>query len=332
MLSVLEKNELLEEAERLYARRDYSAVISFVSARCRTGACGVEMHVLRALAESHIGNKSEALAIATAVLKQYGSNEDSRSLRRLTNLYGSLLVEFGRLEDAERQLRGLVTRAARAGDQLMVAAATTNLGVVADIKGEWIVSITAFERAAAAYQRLGELESVAVCHHNIGMAYLHLGELNICEAQLLQASITFRARKLHRQLMTNQIVRAHLLVKRGDSDVATQAVEAVIAYAESNSDCWLLSEALRVRGIAEAQLKQHEKSIATLKRALRLARTAEILLLQGEILEEMAVAEVRRQHMSRATVLIISSSEIYRRVGAALRADLALQRIQKERG
>lgn len=328
MLSVLEKNELLEEAERLHSARDYTGVLKLLAAGPPRHMPSADLGLLESLAHSHLGRKRQALNIARDLLLNQPLIDSDRTYRRLLNLHGSLLVEFGQLQAARQELLAVANLACRAGDHLIIAATTMNLGVIADIQCQWRDAVTAYKRSAAAYQRHGEVSSVAICHHNLGLAYAQLKEWANADAHLLHALELYRIGRMERQRVATQMVRALVMDGSGDGKLSVATAGWALQHARALDDVWLQAEALRVVGILQVRSADLKAAHASFVEALRLARKVGGLMLQAEICEELGDLEARRGFSSKAARLAERSRKLYLRLGAAERATRLTARLK----
>ena len=179
MLSVLEANDLLEEAEALRVKNRFEelrGLLASVPDRVidAEGSLGYYSGVVAFRA----GNYVKALSKVQRAIENLPALENTRIHRRCYHLQGIILIELGRLPESEECLLQASSAAAGAEDLEILANTTMNLGVIADMRCRWDQAIAAFTRARFVFESLTKYRMAAGAHHNLGMSLRQVGLLS----------------------------------------------------------------------------------------------------------------------------------------------------------
>lgn len=322
MLGVLERNELLDEAERISARRDYRALATFLGALPEDALFGdPELPHLLALAWYQIDRCDLALEMLNGLAERFGSATNNRLYRRRLNLQATCLFNTGDLQNAEQLLLQVLAAASQADDQLFIASATSNLGVIADIRCEWTDAIAAYRRALAAFQRLGDQASIGACYHNLGMTFRQLGHLSESGASFDTALEYFRRLGSPEEIAGTESERALLFLLKDDVERAEKTVARSYTIMSRIGNERMMGEILRVWGIVHLKRQRTFQARTALEQALVLARSSGNSLLEAEVCEEMGQVETFENHDGPADAWRMRAREIYRSAGAITRAE-----------
>jgi tetratricopeptide (TPR) repeat protein len=238
------------------------------------------------LAESYLRTgdprgASEVLSGAMQTLPRFG---DRVALRRAVNLSGAAHFELGEIESAESAFERAIELAVQDGDDLLMARATHNLAVIANIRGRHADALARYRLAIPAYQRLGHVVAIAESHHNIARTYRDQGALDIADDHE-QRAIEFGRQAMNLRVIASALVgRAEIALKR--SDAAMAEVEAMRAARDFGRipDPSRQADALRVCGVARAALGKREAAARSIEEALGIARSCGAALVEGECL------------------------------------------------
>src|SRR5207244_2437531 len=112
--------------------------------------------------------------------------------------------------------------AGRAGEHPAQARCFTNLGIIANLRGDWREALASYQLALAAYQQAGLARGMAETQHNIGISRRALGDYRGALAAAEEAV------RLAEQL-GNEAVSALALAGRADLHLAQGDVELAAA-------------------------------------------------------------------------------------------------------
>jgi tetratricopeptide (TPR) repeat protein len=173
-------------------------------------------------------------------------------------------------------------------DHLTAARATTNLGVIANLRGRHQAALAQYRLAIPAYQRLGFPRGLGETHHNLAITLRDLGQLDEADRQERRA-IAFAEEAGHRQVgAMARAGRAELGLRRGEPEVAAAgarlAAREYLRLGEPVGE----ADALRLLGMAATVLGSLAEARSAIDRGLKLADRYGSLLLKAEALRARA--------------------------------------------
>lgn len=329
MQSVLERNAWLARVEELERRREYTEIIRICSSLPdEFGRDVPELMYSLGLSLRRLGRFHEALTVVEAMAPDAPRWRHTALYRHHRTELGMLLVEFGRLREAEEVLLEVLSESAASDDQATIGAVSNALGVIAQIRRDWHQAIAAIERAMAAAVRLGMTRVLGSCHHNLGMAYRDLGLLSDADNQFEHALDQFRAYGTFIEVLSAQSERALLIHLQGDDRRAESHACKALVGARDQSDKMMEGEVLRVLGIIRASMGLRSDARDCFSGSLRFAIETKALLLQAEVNEELAVLEAVEGKPDLAFNKAAEAARLYDEMGATVRGRLVYSRLE----
>ncbi len=308
-------------------------LLSEARARAASGAWG-DVRALLTAREPEVRLQPELIALlGEAYLRTHAPREacgwldragpelrragDRVAVRKATNLGGVARFELGELDDAEHAFRDAFTLGHLDGDDLLLARATNNLGLIANVRGEHAEAIALYRMAIPSYQRLGQPRGLAETYHNLAISFRDLTELQRAE------DCEWRAMEFGRQASDDRLVAmaetglAELQLLRGDAAIAeARARRGAVAF-ERLGDAQGEANALRIVGVAATTLEKYSTAGDALDRAVSLASERGYLLVEGESRQARARLALARRDPTGARSDAEAALEIFERLGAA---------------
>jgi tetratricopeptide (TPR) repeat protein len=254
---------------------------------------------------------------ATPELRRVG---DRVALRKATNLAGVAHFELGELDDAESAFHGAFTLGRLDGDDLLLARATNNLGLIANVRGRHAEALTLYRMAIPSYQRLGQPRGLAESYHNLAITFRDLADLERAE------DCEWRAMEFARRAPDDRLVAmaetglAELQLLRGDAAIAeARARRGAVAF-ERIGDAQGEANALRIVGLAAVGLAKLDVAGEALDRAVTLASERGFALVEGESRRARAQLALARGDLASARSDADAALEIFERLGSASEA------------
>ena len=255
-----------------------------------------------------------ALAIASA-------NDDLAGLGHAINLKAIVHWHQGSLDEAERLYHEARQTAMRAGEDRLAAMTAQNLGVIANIRGEFDTALRHYEASLAAYRALGLPSDVCVALNNLGLLYTHLQQWDRARATYAEAlQIADVLGNVSTRIMI-EVNAAESLVAQSSLREAREVCDRAMSLSRMAQDARAHGELYKVYGIIARELGDLADSEAFLTHALEIAEQRQNLLLLAEITKEKAELH-HRQGRNRDTLQCLNRAH---RLFAQLRAqrDLA---------
>jgi tetratricopeptide (TPR) repeat protein len=229
------------------------------------------------------------------------------------NVCGAIALERGGIDEATYFFTRAQEEATDDNDLATVGRCANNLGVIANMQGDYRRAVTAYTRAIAAYEQAHFGRGVAESRHNLGMVCRAQGQLDRA-MEIAQLAID-EARALGDQQLTAQAVAglAEIHVSRGEGDVALAAIERAIATHRELKDPVREAEDLRIKAGALALAGRREEATSMFRdviaratehgRPLLLAMAerdlANLLIQLGDVAGGKAAAQRARSSFQR---------------------------------
>jgi len=321
--------DLRRELEGLAAGRRWDAVLERTAGLDDAALLSdPKLAYLAAEARVYSGHVDRALNLALAAEAEFRRCHDTVNLLAALNLAGVIQFELGDLDGAEERFSELLELARERDNQEMSARATNNLGAIASLRGDDQKALSLFRLSIPAYQKVGFQIGLAQTDHNLGIAHRDLGRWH--EAERHYENALRRARQLgdERLAAMARVGQAEVSHRRGDQEYAAaearHALEAFVAIGDDLGRC----DALKLLGSIALARTDYEEANRYLASALELARQCANPLLEAEVLEERAELHERTGRSALAHADAEVAAAIYRRLGAAKRQQLALERLR----
>jgi tetratricopeptide (TPR) repeat protein len=258
-----------------------------------------ELHMVLRARATEVATSPALITLYTEALLRTGSPRDARAwllahegtvvlsgdrsaVRRVANLSGAANFELGELDDAAASFERALELARADGDDLLIARATNNLAVIANIRGRHEEALSLYALALPAYQRLGNANGLAESYHNMAITFRDLRQLVRADEHELRA-IEFARQATNDHLVAIALVgRAELSFRRGDVAFAEVAALRAARDFAAMSDPAREADALRLCGAARLALRKFPEAREALDSAVRLAAMHGNALIEAE--------------------------------------------------
>jgi tetratricopeptide (TPR) repeat protein len=277
--------------------RDVCAILSPIAAEA-----GVPSELLLLRGEAHLrtGDASGARAWVPSALVVARQGHDRISERTLLNQLGVASFHLGQLDDAERAFLQALELGQRDGDDLLVARASNNLGMIANVRGHPAIAVGLYQLAIPAYQRLGQARGLAETYHNLALTAREQGQLDQSENYERRAIEYADHAGDERLLVMAEIGLAEISLSRGDALLAERRSLVAARRCEVIGDPVNEADALRNAGAALLARRREAAASGILERAVRLARMHGAPLVEAEALWERAKYHVLTENVGAA--------------------------------
>jgi tetratricopeptide (TPR) repeat protein len=315
---------LLEEARALAAARDWSAL-----ARRLEGAGEAELFAepeaafLYADALWRTGAPLSAVPIAERVLAAAGQRADRRLILRVLNVLGISLFHGGEMQRAEEVFGELLERASMWDEEIFVARASNNLGMIENIRGRREVALSSYQRAMAAYRRVGDQRGLAQTYHNLGITFRDLGWDGEADAHYRRAMELGEASNTADVVALAETERALLRARTGDGKLAGEMARRAVERFERIADPTGAAHAVRVLAAAERAQGMAAEALRHLDQALEVARTHSDSLLNAEVQRDRGEMLRASGNAEAARAAFGDAAEHFARIGAHAEAEAA---------
>lgn len=233
-----------------------------------------------------LGRHADALDLLddiTPAIKRSGMPR--LALSRL-NLLGMIRFETGRIPGAEEAWRELLDEASKVKDEEFVARANNNLGIIYTLHVRSEEAITCYERAIAAYRRLGLSRHIAQSHQNLAITYRELDRYDDADRHF-ESAIRYALEDENEDEVARAEQERALLIylARRDGRMAKATVQRALGRFTALGDPIGHADSLRVLAMIELGEGETAESHQHAQAALQAAQHAHHTLLEAEILE-----------------------------------------------
>ena len=247
-----------------------------------------EALVLRGECLLRLGKDRDASSWASRAIATIAARRDRTATRTLWNQLGVALFFGGELDRAEEAFERTLSLARQDGDELLVARACNNVGMIANIRGKRDVAIGHYQLAIPAYQRIGHTRGLAETYHNLALASRESNQLDAAEAYERHA-IEFAGLAGNDQLrVMGAIGLAETALLRGDAPLAERLALRAAMLSAARKDLASEADAFRVGAAACRAQRKFDDAAQMLLRAGESARESGVALIQGEVAWERA--------------------------------------------
>ena len=211
----------------------------------------------------------DCLEAALAIAEAWG---DDAAAGHAMNVQAVVSWQHGDLDGAERLYLLARNRAIRAGDAKLAAMTAQNLGVLANIRGDFAVAEQQYTASLAEYRSLGLSKDVCVALNNLGLLFITQERWDSAEHVLLEGVQLCEVNADAVSRTQLDINLAGLWVKRGEFVRAHGAVRKALATAAQTGDGSAIGEATRLLGVIARETNNFEEAEEHFLRADEVAR------------------------------------------------------------
>ncbi len=269
----------------------------------------------------HVGRPARALEVALDVEPEARRRGDWRLTGETVNLIGNILFETGHPDEAQARFESLLEHASRWNDEEFSARASNNLGVMSNVRGRRDLALTFYQRALAAYQRLGNRLGMAETHANLGISYRDLDFNREADGHFRRAIEFAEAEGSERVAAIAETERAWLCLRAGDGPLARSLAGRARGRAQAIGDPAGEGNALRMLAGAALLQGRTDEAEAHLDQALRMATDHSEALLAAETQRDRGLFFRERGRMDAAREALTESAAHFARLGATAESE-----------
>ncbi len=234
------------------------------------------------------GDGDAALECLEAALAVAEAWDDDAAAGHAMNVQAVVRWQHGDMDDAERLYLLARHRAVRAGDAKLAAMTAQNLGVLANIRGDFEVAEQQYRASLEDYRSLGLINDVCVALNNLGLLYIAQQRWEEAEVALLEGLRLCEQNGDAVSRLQLDLNLAELWVARGDYARAHSAVRKALTAAAQIGDGSAIGKAMKLLGVIANSTGSYEEAERHLLHAEEVATARGEMLLQAEIARERA--------------------------------------------
>ncbi|MEZ4588471.1 MAG: tetratricopeptide repeat protein [Gemmatimonadales bacterium] len=314
----LERASALERAGQLEAAEQLLATALGLAGGSDSTSDRIDALRRIGLVRHRLGQSDRGAEDCRSSLALARSHGSPRQALEAMNVLAGIDLERGELDTADQRYREIL---AEAGDEIELRGrAEQNLGILANIRGDWAEAERWYRQSLEAFRRAENAKGCAIAYHNLGMISADREDWALAEdsyARGLELAREIGDRHLEALCLLN---RSEVLVSVGRADDAAgvaRAANEIFAALGSKMD---VAAAEKQLGAILRHQGEHEAAEALLARALGLAVATGASLVEAETCREMALL-YRVQDRNRESLQLLNRAfAVFRRLDA--RVDL----------
>ncbi len=236
---------------------------------------------------SNEGDSEGALDTLEAALTIAEVTGNTLAAGHALNIQAVIAWQHGKTDEAERLWLMARQRALQAGDGRLAGLTSINLGILANIRGDYVEAEQHYRSAITNHRSLGLEHEAALAVTNLGLLYTHQERWSEAEAAFqegIQICVRTGDTVLHTQLEINL---ADLWLTRGEHARAQALVQVALARAGEAGDAASIGKATRILGGIASDLGSHEEA------ERHFARAQEVAAARGDVLQQAEIARDR---------------------------------------
>jgi len=313
--ATIERGQALEHhGQRDDARRLYEGALHDGTAKTSTECA----QLLRLVARTYLHDADYAAAIdcATAALAIADQMNDDGGRGHAINILAIVEWKQGNLDVAEELYLRAREAAHRSGETRLAAMTSSNLGVIANVRGEERQARVYYESSLSHARSAGRADQAIAALCNLGQLNTQSGHLDAANRHLTEARELATVIGDRSMLITIELHVAKLRIKQGDLAAAREECERIRGIIEQIGDVREAGEAEYVYGIVARAGGDAVAAEQHFLRAEEVGIQRQDMILQGEIARELSEL-YRAQGRNRQTLQRLNHAH---RLFAQLRA------------
>ena len=245
--------------------------------------------IMRWIARTHLmdGDSDAALQCLEQALSIAESAGDDAAAGNAINWQGNVRWQVGDLDEAERLYLVARSRAIRAGDAKLAAMTAQNLGVLANIRGDYAAAEDQYKASLAEYRSLDLQKDVSIALNNLGLLFIKVKRYDEAEQVLLEGVQICESGGDVIARTQLDINLAELWVERKEFLRAQGAVRKALAAAAQSGDGSAIGKATKLLGVIARETGSFEEA------EQHFIRADEVFLARGELLLQAEIARDR---------------------------------------
>jgi len=283
--------EAAQAAERSGHRTEARGLFEAALYRLERGAGDqLAASVLRWIARTYMtdGDPEAAMDCAAAALAVAQAFDDKAAEGHAVNLQAAIRWAQGDLDAAEPLFLAARTIALSVGERALVAMTSHNLGIIANIRGDFDEALHHYSVGLENYRALDRRQDVIHALNNMGRLHTDLRRWAEAERAYTEAIETAKAIGDQSARVGLEVNVAELGLARGDAIRAVAALDRATSLARETGDTAWEANIAKLRGILHRDAGAVRDAEQHFTRAVELSEARQDLLLLAETLRERA--------------------------------------------
>ena len=240
---------------------------------------------------------------------------------RALNVCGAIALERGGIDQAAYFFTRAQEEATQDNDMAAVGRCANNLGIIANMQGDYKRAVIAYGRAIAAYKEAKHDRGMAESRHNLAISYREQGQLDQA-MEAADAAVGEAVRLGDRQLEAQALAgRAEIRIVRREPALAIQEAERAVAMHRDLKDVVRETEDLRILAGALHCAGQTADAEVMLREVIERATQHERLLLVAIAQRDLAHLLAGEGDVAAAKQMAETARATFKTLGAGVEID-----------
>src|SRR5881396_746606 len=277
--------------------------------------------LLLGIAHSRLGRLEVGQQWAMVAQLRARSLKDRTMEVRALNVCGAIALERGGIDEATYFFTRAQEEATDDNDMATAGRCANNLGIIANMQGDYRRAIGAYMRAIDAYRKAGYDRGLVESQHNLAITYREQGQLDhamYAANEALGAAERLGDRGLRAQALAGL---AEIQVARGEADLAIQEAERALAVHRELQDEVLETEDQRILAVAVGLAGKTREAEALLREVIDRATRHERPLLVANAQRDLANMLALAGDGAGAKQVAQAARATFERLGARVEID-----------
>ena len=259
----------INTAQQLAREGRHAAALEYLSAMpAEEIEASPTLALLFGIAHARSGSHATGVRWVTTALSGSRKRHDRAIEARALNVSGAIALDAGRIEEATTCFRHSLLEAERQLDHATVGRCSNNLGIIANLTGEYGRAVGSYTMALAAFQQSGYRVGIAQVLHNLTITYREQGNLvQALETADRAVAEAGAAGDLALAAQT-RMGRAEVRLLAGDPALAQREVERALEAHRKLEDVVGIAEGTRVLANALAAQGEREEAMPLLREVI----------------------------------------------------------------
>lgn len=235
------------------------------------------------------------------------------------NALAGFALECGDLAEAQERYRHALRLAG--GNTTLIGKIEQNLGIVANIRGDWPEALEHYHRSLAAYEASSDQRGCAIAHHNLGMIHADRKQWGEADRHYQTSQLLAESAGDRHLGGIAAMNRAEVRLAKGDHEAACAEAEQALQVFNEIEARRDKAGAHRLLGMVFGQRGQIALAESHLRSALEMAVSANCPLTEADAAKELAILYKAQSRYGDALSLLTRARALYDKLEA--RPDLA---------
>ena len=309
--------EPLHETQELADAGRYAELVSYLSRRPQDELEQSPMlALLYGIAHGRLGQLVAGWQWAMVALSRARVVGDRKLEVRALNVCGAIALDGGGINEATHFFTEAEEQATQDNDMVTVGRCANNLGIIANMQGDYGRAVAAYTHAIAAYRQAHYDRGVVEAQHNLGITCREEGRLD--DALRAADAAVAGAERLGDHMLEAQTLagRAEIQTARGEHELAVREAERALAAHRWRKDAVRETEDLRILAVAEGLAGRSEDAETLLRQVINRASEHQRPLLVASAQRDLAQLLIHRGDRAAARQMGQAARATFARLGA----------------